>query len=468
MTIARLRGTGRGAANRRALRSTIWPSFGAWTVRATSQRGRPATTGRFETPGVWPWSAHKIVRVHHPDYRPAQQTVKRVGGPGERVELAFTLTPIGPSGVVAGRLTVNGVVCPGYLEWRGQTRSGRAHLDHSGEFRLEDAEAGRVELTVHPRGYSRRLDWGDDVQRILQVREGEEHACDFALTLRLATISGSVRREDGVPLPGVNVLARSSGGRHHARTDASGAYAIEVPSTGSYSVLMSQCGETQVRKDVEPGTSGLDFVVQHSGRLRFCVVDADTGDPVEQVEVRYRLAGGGENVRGMSFGSSRADAGGWKTQELPVGSYVLTANASRRGYRPACVADVIVRASDEPTEVTIELLRGATVAVELAPGTARLPRASIVLLVEEAAWEDVRHWKGEGGGNYWDGGPHFAEMSVLERAVHFQRGKGKLTGLAPGRYRFKVFGAKIAIEPEFVEVGEGADQVVQVRWQRMK
>ena len=39
---------------------------------------------------------------------------------------------------------------------------------------------------------------------------------------------------------------------------------------------------------------------------------------------------------------------------------------------------------------------------------------------------------------------------------------GALPGLAPGRYRFKVFPDDVAIEPEVVDMP--AEDVVEVRW----
>lgn len=419
--------------------------------------------GRFETPGVLPWSGFKEVFVGHDDYRSAKQTVEQVGGPGERVDLVFSLTPLGSIGTVAGLLTVNGQPREGHVRWKGGTRSGSVRVERSGRFRIEDVEAGAVELTAAPGGFGSNIEWGN-ARHVLQVRGGEERACDFALEVAVSTISGTVIHEGGLPLMDVGVDASSHGGSYRTKTGSSGTYSLKVPATGAYRVSMSHGGDTQLREGVAPGTTGLDFVVKQSGQLRYRVVDKISGKLVERFEFSFRQTSGGEHSGSESSWARRGDSEGWSTRELPVGQYELMVHANRLGYRPARIGQVVVRAGNEPTKVTIEVESGATVELRLGHGAKPLPRSCALLLLEESAWEDVRYRKGAGGGNNWDGGPGYPGSSVFDQFVVFERGTATLRGLAEGRYRFKAFGADIALSPEYVDVGR-VDSVIEVRWQ---
>lgn len=226
----------------------------------------------------------------------------------------------------------------------------------------------------------------------ITVPEGvKEHRLD--LDLPQSTIAGVVRSRDGAPIPGVLVQAGVVGGEaaapdgllglilqngaNQARTDQEGRFTMRSVAKGTYRVTASgrgmratgvRYGEVAVEGVVVDGRTaveGLDLLLPAAGTITGTVVDGN-GAPVANAEVLSLRDGGPRRDQasplGDLFGLQERPArtgpdGRFKIEGVTPGRYRVRADVE--GLSPG-VADEVVVAESAATDVTIQVVRGAT------------------------------------------------------------------------------------------------------------
>ena len=193
--------------------------------------------------------------------------------------------------------------------------------------------------------------------------------------ITLGTLSGRVTRTlDGQPLSDVSVFAENHSTIAYTTTDADGRFSIDVPA-GEYAVVTSSptyrneafddipCVEfcSYLLGDPIPvaegeEVSGIDFALDRNALLSGRITDAQTGQPLELVDIWARETADVFNWPGLT--SSGAD--GSFEMSLPPGTYYLYAEVG--GYQSEVFDDVKCdlrfNSADCPAEEMQELTVG--------------------------------------------------------------------------------------------------------------
>jgi hypothetical protein len=383
--------------------------------------------------------------------------------------------------VVTGSVAVNGQWSPalqGTISWRGPTRSGVQRFER-GDYRIE-VEPGELTLTatldVLPHQPS------SDV--VARLERGTLRDLDLDVVAPTATITGSVRFDDGTAVGGRDVVARctlpsdapeQSGLIHRSVTDGSGEFVLSVTDVGRSFVVstMDFDGGWRLKEGAVPGASGVDFVFPRGYRLFLRAREAGTGaalamDAEVQFLARGELRHGFWQVPAVSLAP---DADGWyelSTTALEADLLALP----RSGELPLYGADLRPRVRlDGPTPARVEfaLERGLDVSLELAEGVAAWPDDHGLLLVAEELWGAMygSRWQAEHG-RYRQARYRTSPLDELEEqcSVRFDaQGHALVRGLAPGNYRFRPIPGDLLVDPEYVRVDRGTLPVL-VRWSR--
>lgn len=213
-------------------------------------------------------------------------------------------------------------------------RSGRssssAAVDPSGNFRIEGAPTGTVQVsaTTASRSFMERRSSGTQT---VEVNAGS--AAQVDLEFRTDTsVRGRITR-NGTPLGGATVMFQPRGGsRASASTsaDEAGNYTVSGLEAGEYSVLVADSqrfNPYQTTYQVRAGASTFDIDYKIAS-VRGRVVDAGTNEPLPDVTVNFRPSTSGE----MRFArAAMTDPNGnFSMESVSAGTYTLT--ASREGY----------------------------------------------------------------------------------------------------------------------------------------
>jgi hypothetical protein len=320
----------------------------------------------------------------------------------------------------------------------------------------------------------------DEAIAEIVLASGQELRHDFHIELPTGFITGRVTRQDGTPASGLEVNARAerpAGSliwNNSSRTHDQGGYVVTVPRRGTFRVSVADGGVESVRPGIAAGTEGVDFVLPEMGQLLFRVLQRETGEPVDLTSLSWRPAGRGEyesvhpetQERGFMDSRPLTDSQGFRRVRLPIGSVDLHLYAGQAGFQSARRENVPVRGEGEPERVTFELERGVRVHIQLDP-PGRLPPGTFVALPPAELWSELSCTLNERGNNRLSfGGVHPA--TGIGRLIFGDDGRASMRGLAPGRYRLKVFHVPVRLEPEEVVVtarGPGsAEEPFVVRW----
>jgi hypothetical protein len=215
----------------------------------------------------------------------------------------------------------------------------------------------------------------------------------------------------------------------------------------------------QTRTGVPPGAEGVDFVLPELGALLLRVLGRETRESVRPVGASWRPAGRGEYEW---FPLGTPDEQGFSRVWLPTGAVDLFVYAGHAGYAPGARLDVPVRADGEPERVTFELERGLEVRFALDP-PARLPGWTVLAPAE--LWSSLTCTRNARGNNELSFGG-LAPANGMEGLFQSKDGSCLVRGLAPGRYRFKVFHEDLVLEPEELELHGSPAEPIVVRWRR--
>ncbi|MGZ5440854.1 MAG: carboxypeptidase regulatory-like domain-containing protein [Thermoanaerobaculia bacterium] len=213
---------------------------------------------------------------------------------------------------------------------RGGRTSSSAAVDPSGNFRIEGAPTGTVQVSASTmsRGFMERRSSGT---LTLEVTAGSAQQVD--LEFRGDTIVRGRITRNGIPLGGATVMFQPRGAsRASASTtaDEAGNYSASGLEEGEYMVLVADTqrwNPYQTTYHVRSGASTFDIDYKVAS-VRGRVVDAGTNEPIADAMVNFRPSGSAE-MR-VSRAAMTDPNGNFTMESVSSGTYVVT--ASREGY----------------------------------------------------------------------------------------------------------------------------------------
>jgi protocatechuate 3,4-dioxygenase beta subunit len=409
---------------------------------------RSGKDGSFRATRLRPGEGQRV-DVRHDDY--AERTI-----PG--VSLAAGATRSGLTVVMRRGLVLRGVArdedgkplagVEVTLSAARNLRAGRGGVSISmigagSQVRRETGPDGRFEFRGLKAGdYSlsgRRAGFGRAIVDPAKVVEGPSEP--IALVLRPgATITGLLHDRSGAGAAGWYVAARPAGqsgpgmGPDAVRTEEAtgpdGVFVLEGLTAGdAYDLqVMGNAGLGPRRAGVTAPADGIDLTVAGAGQIRGRVVDAESGRPVTDFDVRYvpDAQGGMRMVVRMGAGRPRgpfekesfhAEDGTFSVDDVPAGRWTVEAFA--RGYQSGSAAGVVVGEGDAAEGVEVRLSRGSVVSGRVLESGAGRPVIGATVRAEQAGGEGRMMMR---LGN---------ESSDLE-ALTDAEGKYEIAGLAPG------------------------------------
>ncbi|GAB3575036.1 hypothetical protein GCM10027445_36830 [Amycolatopsis endophytica] len=191
-------------------------------------------------------------------------------------------------------------------------------------------------------------------------------------------VTGQVRDEADVPVPGAAVTLVDSTGQQIARgtSGGDGGYRLPAPGRGVYVLIASAPAYRPEAATVTIGeaAAGLDLVMTGATGLGGVVRAGSTGVPVMDAIVTLT------DFRGEVIGSGMSGRGGeYSFGALPAGAYTIAVNAP--GYRPTAVA---VTMSDAAVRQDVDLADAAVIrgSVNVRDLPRPWPRITVSLLDE--------------------------------------------------------------------------------------
>lgn len=151
------------------------------------------------------------------------------------------------------------------------------------------------------------------------------------------------------------------------------------------------------------------------------------------------------------------------------------ARADALGYRPLVQAGVEMQADHAANRRQFALEKGLEIEFRIRDALEPIPAGFAVVLVEVAAWEELRHRGVDPADvreflaepHFWEGGESLPGEAVIERILRFEDLRSAtVRGLAPGAYRFKVFPDGIEVEPNRIELDAGVKAPMEISWRR--
>jgi len=204
----------------------------------------------------------------------------------------------------------------------------------------------------------------------------------------------------------VNAVPKSGGGRASARTDETGAYALEGMQQGSYAFFVSAANGSPVQKSVTLTDDSTVDIEIPLARLAGVVVETGTARPLGDVSVRLEEGGGG-----FRFGNqvSSDSAGRFALEDLDPRAFQITFQ------KPAYETETREVMASEDSEIRVELRRGEGLGLVARDGMFGTPlRGLMVRLVD-------------GGG-----------VAVFSGTVPLDsQGRGEIPSVKPGSYELR-------------------------------
>ncbi|MFN8091048.1 MAG: carboxypeptidase regulatory-like domain-containing protein [Vicinamibacteria bacterium] len=278
----------------------------------------------------------------------------------------------------------------------------RRETGPDGRFEFRGLKAGDYSLAGRRAGYGRAS--------VDPVKVAEGAAEPVALVLRPgATITGLLHDKSGTGVAGWLVVARPSGQgggpgmgpdaiRGEEATGPDGVFVLEGLTAGeSYDLqVMGTAGMGPRRAGVVAPADGVDLTVTGTGQIRGRVVDADSGRPVPDFQVRYvpDAQGGMRFVMRMGPGRQRgpfekegfhAEDGAFTVDDVPAGRWMVEAFA--RGYQNGSAAGIVVGEGEAAEGVELRLSRGSVVSGRVVESRAGRPVLGATVRAEQAGGE---------------------------------------------------------------------------------
>ncbi len=312
------------------------------------------------------------------------------------------------SGLPDGWKSQTTVIATGVESFFATTKVGA-----DGSFQVTGVPAGPVTLRAQAgdgmgtsRSATKQVTAADDVP-LLQT----EIVFDVGFTL-----SGRVTRASQ-PLANAMVVANLQGGggrQATARTDESGAYALQGLQEGSYAVSatadpLTGGGASMVRQTVSlTGDQSLDLTFP-TAKVAGLVTDADTKQPLADVTVSLSAPPAANGSGGVQRMTQTDSTGRFQFMDIAPQAYTL--NTSKPDYQYDKRA--ITAADDGSTEnLAVELARGQGIEIQARDGLAGVPMRSVSVRVLDGS-----------------------KATVYTGAISLDsNGMGEITSLKPGGY----------------------------------
>ncbi len=243
-----------------------------------------------------------------------------------------------------------------------------------GGFEFRGLSPGDYSVAARRSGFARA---SVDPVSVSEAKPGEP----LELVLRPgASITGFLRDRSGNGSAGWTLAARPAGGggpafgpgsiRTEEPTGADGLFVLEGLTAGEAYDLqaMGPSGLGPRRGGVVAPADGIELTAAGTGQLRGRVIDAESGRPLPDFELRYEPDQQGGTRFFFSSGpgggrgpyqrqSFHAEDGSFVLDEVPAGKWVVEAFA--RGYQPGSASGLTVAEGDAVEGVDVRLSKGA-------------------------------------------------------------------------------------------------------------
>lgn len=249
--------------------------------------------------------------------------------------------------------------------------TGRKHMsmpghttDEDGKFEVADLPPGTYTVRCStPGGFMQGGDYGEAIT----LKDGERRE-GVRIILNLVeglSITGRVTGQGGNPLQGVGIngWSQTNGGRSvYANSDKDGTFTLSGLVEGPYHLDFQRHGYSRVvLDDIEAGTRDLEVELTGSSTLRGRIVDAETGDPIQEFEVQA-VQGRETQMQGWHANNMQRfidPQGFFETTTDTTGDVTIIARAS--GYAPAFQLIDVAKAASEIDDIQIEMETGGAV-----------------------------------------------------------------------------------------------------------
>jgi protocatechuate 3,4-dioxygenase beta subunit len=277
------------------------------------------------------------------------------------------------------------------------------------------AAGGSFELTGVPEGVvTLRANAGDflagsrSASSTVTIGPGQTEATAEIVFEQGFRVEGRVTR-GGKPVPDAMVMAFPDGGNRRTasgRTDETGSYALEGLEEGRYTVSANTQDGAPIRRTVDlHGDTTVDLEAPPA-RLAGTVVEADSGRPLGDVQVRIEDEDGGMRFVNMATTDS---SGRFAFEDLDPKSYRVSFQ------KPAYRVETRDLAAAEESDLRVEMRRGEGIALEARDGIYAVPLRGLFVRALDATGQAA-----------------FAGSVSLD-----SEGRGEVPSLKPGVYELR-------------------------------
>lgn len=391
-------------------------------VGADHQSAMTDATGRYTMSGLIParYTFSAVQENRHAEVRDVDVTKRReVNIELERDQRASVY------GTVTGIPRLPGKSVRRVVFVAGGDRGAEGQIDNAGNYRIEDAPAGAVEVVAHFETPEVTL---SSLRKRVELAPGETARVDLDLTGSIP-VRGRVTHASR-PLAGARVTFSSEQSFFaSATTRPDGTYELALASPGVYQIFAytedPDVRHFQTTREIR-GAETIDIDIREQ-RLEGVVLDRDTRQPIPGAVVTLKGASAAQ-IAGEIITDT---TGRFSLTTSAAGAQFLIASA--RGYAHRTLPITLGPTAQPP--FTIDLARAAELRVRVVDVRTRTPLdAHLVLTDERSVVLPVRHERSPDGTTY-------------------------MFSLAPGRYQVKVvvpgYGQKTVdvTAPGAVEVG---------------
>jgi protocatechuate 3,4-dioxygenase beta subunit len=278
------------------------------------------------------------------------------------------------------------------------------------------AAGGSFELTGVPEGVvTLRANAGDfmtgsrSASSTVTIGPGQAEATAEIAFPQGFRVEGRVSR-GGTPVADAMVMAVPDGGNRRSasgRTDETGSYALEGLEEGRYTVSASPSeGGAPIRRTVDLSGDATVDLEAPPARLAGTVVEAGSGRPLGDVQVRIEDEGGGMRFVNMATTDS---SGRFAFEDLEPRSYRVSFQ------KPAYQVETRELGAAEESDLRVEMRRGEGIALEARDGIFAVPLRGLFVRVLDGSGQAA-----------------FAGSVSLD-----SEGRGEVPSLKPGVYELR-------------------------------
>ena len=404
---------------------------GMMVMMPPMQKQFTSDDGSFVLEGIKPGMTQVIVNA--PGYTTARvpnievEDGKTVPDVEVDVETGAKLTGrvTGPDGSpVAGVSVRNDPMAGGAARvMRFDTNDSSTATDPNGEYTIDSLEPGEKTFTFSRSGYIAQ-------QKTVTITGGKDSRLDVQLGSGMRA-TGVVMTDGGAAVPDAIVRAMSASdmdGGHEARTDASGAFAIEGLAPGHYTFSAAKSGYASgTLRDVDISTSGPVRVILKSGGVITGHVNGLTAQELEQTTVYASSAGGGGGpLMGGGGSTGPVDSGGnFRIEGAPVGTVRVSARTGAifGGSSKSAAPKTVELEPGGTAQVDIDFKSSTVIRGRVTRNGAAVPNAQVMFIPRGAKSQTTASASADADGRYelsgLDDGTYTVQAVDMERLNPF-------------------------------------------------